>query len=341
MLLTISIPTYNGARFLEKTLRSAWREVRNIDEVSIMVVENGSTDETPEICQRLKKEGIKFTQITKTRTEPADLNHLDAVELAKSDYVWILADDDILSPGSVLKVCTELLKHRPVVAVINFEACDENEHVIPGVDVIKHSRTNTDRSLTQVWEDGEEAFLSIGLEKIGVLSANCVLRRAFLDEYNGPAHEVPDGFLFIYLVAAAMLTGKTIFLPEPLMLFRQYAKRWEATDLSEPHRIDYLVTPQILKLLGRRGFSGRSMRRLAFARSTTLTWHVAEAKQNKRKLSLPLASQIIIRNWPNMLIPMQLMLWLLPAKVSQFLAKAYKSQLAESARVWIRKLGTK
>ena len=103
MLLTISIPTFNGARFLEDTIRSAWREVQYLDEVSIMVVDNGSTDETPNICRRLRDEGIKFTQITKTTTEPSDLNHLSAVTLSESDYVWILADDDVVAPGSVLK----------------------------------------------------------------------------------------------------------------------------------------------------------------------------------------------------------------------------------------------
>ena len=337
MLLTVSIPTFNGARFLEETIRSVWREVKDADDVSILIVENGSSDETPEILNRLGGEGIKFKRVTKPTTEPADLNHLSAVELAESEYVWLLGDDDEIVPGSIQKVCSELRTHRPVVAIINFSDVDEKRNVIPRLVDHTPKGANSDTALTQVWDKGDEAFLSL-LEKIGVLSANCVLRQNYIDEYKRLTHSVPDGFLFMYLVAAVMLTGKTIYLPEHLMLFRQYIKRWESSELSEPLRIDYLVIPRILQLLALRGFDKKFIDRLALARSTTIVWQIYQAKMTRKsRLSLSLAGKIIATNWPNLLVPLQLVVWVLPLPVIRFLSEFYSSKLAEVARARISK----
>lgn len=335
MLLTVSIPTLNGAKFLEETLRSAWAEVRFVEEASIMVVDNASTDETALICKRLMHEGLCFKYVTKAETELADANHLSAVALADSEYVWILADDDVLVTGSVRKICDLLLAHRPTVAVINFEAVDEYLQILRTTEPQSADRKvlEDSGSKNKLWEADSRAFFSIGLEKIGLLSANCVLRDAYMLENTSTAREVPAGFLFIYLVSSLMLTGKTLYVGEPLIHFRQYPKRWEATELSDPLRIDYVVTPNILRILTKRGYKKQDIRRLIFERSTTLAWHLAQAKKIPgTRLPFSMAKEVTLANWPNLLIPLQLTLWVMPWHLLAFLEKAYSSKLAESLR---------
>lgn len=340
MLLTVSIPTLNGAKFIEETLRSAWGEVRFVEEASILVVDNASTDETAVICQRLLDEGLCFEYVNKAETESADANHLSAVALADSEYVWILADDDVLVPGSVRKVCDLLLRHRPNVAVINFEAVDQYLQILRTTELHSADRKVLENSTSknQNWEAGPRAFFSIGLEKIGVLSANCVLRDAYVLENTTTAREVPAGFLFIYLVSSLMLTGTTLYVGEPLIQFRQYPKRWEGTELSDPLRIDYVVTPYVLRILARRGYRKKDIRRLIFERSTTLAWHLAQAKKKPgTRLSFSMAKEVTMANWPNLLIPIQLTLWVLPSNLFTHLEKAYSSKFAESLRYWKNK----
>jgi glycosyltransferase involved in cell wall biosynthesis len=59
--LSIIIPAYNAERTIEAALQSILRQ--NMDDVEIIVVNDGSTDSTPEIVNRIKAENSSSTSI--------------------------------------------------------------------------------------------------------------------------------------------------------------------------------------------------------------------------------------------------------------------------------------
>jgi glucosyl-dolichyl phosphate glucuronosyltransferase len=52
--ISIIIPTYNRAGTLVKTLSSVYKQ-KGLQEVEVIVVDNGSTDNTMEVCQQFEK----------------------------------------------------------------------------------------------------------------------------------------------------------------------------------------------------------------------------------------------------------------------------------------------
>ena len=99
-LVTVIIPAWNAERYLEDTLGSllsqSWRNLR------ILVVDDGSTDSTPAILERLHREDPRLTYWTVPNGGPAKARNFALEHLPpETDYVMFLDADDLLTEDAV------------------------------------------------------------------------------------------------------------------------------------------------------------------------------------------------------------------------------------------------
>jgi glycosyltransferase involved in cell wall biosynthesis len=99
MKVTIGIPVYNCERWVRTAIQSALDQTWSAKE--LIVVDDGSTDATPEICASFG-DRIKFVQ-QNHRGGNAARNHI--LELAAGEWIQFLDADDYLKP---LKLETQL-----------------------------------------------------------------------------------------------------------------------------------------------------------------------------------------------------------------------------------------
>lgn len=107
-LLSICIPTYNRAKFLNESLFRFQREFVNLDfNVELLVSDNHSSDETQEVVHKYIQEGLKIEYIRNEKNSGADLNFVQCFQRAKGKYIWLIGDDDYIKEGflSKLLVC--------------------------------------------------------------------------------------------------------------------------------------------------------------------------------------------------------------------------------------------
>jgi abequosyltransferase len=114
--VTICIPTYNR----EKELKIALESIRDIlgNQVSVVVSDNASTDDTETLCQNPGLIG-KFNAFTYFRwptNQGADRNYLKAVELATTEYCILFGSDDTPT-ASALNLINEAIQAGADVAV--------------------------------------------------------------------------------------------------------------------------------------------------------------------------------------------------------------------------------
>jgi glycosyltransferase involved in cell wall biosynthesis len=110
MLLSIAIPTYNRANYLDRCLDSITRQIVEIDyQVELLVVDNASTDHTFEIVEKYIKRGFQIKYSKGETNKGIDYNILQCYHLSKGKYVVAFGDDDILYDG-VLKRLEKLLR---------------------------------------------------------------------------------------------------------------------------------------------------------------------------------------------------------------------------------------
>ncbi|MHA7985490.1 glycosyltransferase family 2 protein [Rathayibacter sp. CAU 1779] len=113
-LVTVGVPVYNGARYLEETLRALQnQELRNIE---ILVADNGSTDATLEIAERVAAEDERFRILYSDVNRGSTWNYNRLLDAARAPlFMWNAADDVIL-PRHLLK-CRQLLVDNPEAVV--------------------------------------------------------------------------------------------------------------------------------------------------------------------------------------------------------------------------------
>jgi glycosyltransferase involved in cell wall biosynthesis len=120
-LLSCAITTYNRAAWLSHSLprllevTRAWRDV-----VEVVVCDNASTDETPDVVAQFRGE-TNFAAHRNGRNVGM-LGNLGATARAsRGAFVWLLGDDDLLTDGSIENVLDGLASHPDVeMAYMNY-----------------------------------------------------------------------------------------------------------------------------------------------------------------------------------------------------------------------------
>lgn len=95
MDITIAIPTYNRSFFLSRLLgRLSNTNLRN---AKVLIVDNCSTDDTQEVAKMYAGDNFKLNlrYIKNAANIGGDANILRCFEVADTEWVWILGDDDL------------------------------------------------------------------------------------------------------------------------------------------------------------------------------------------------------------------------------------------------------
>ena len=95
-LLTIAIPTYNRGRCLDQQLGWVTRSIADRwAQVELIVSDNGSSDNTPEVCERWKQQTHGQLRIFRyPHNLGLTLNALHCIQQARGRYLWLISDDD-------------------------------------------------------------------------------------------------------------------------------------------------------------------------------------------------------------------------------------------------------
>lgn len=140
--LEILLITFNRAELLDRTLGQL--HASPLAGCRVSVLDNASTDATPEVCARWAERFEDLHVIRHRLNVGGGPNFLRAIELAQARYTWVLADDDELDFSG----CGDVL------AALEEGTVDLIAVGGPGMDAWPTGRT----SLGRLWADGQRVF---------------------------------------------------------------------------------------------------------------------------------------------------------------------------------------
>jgi glycosyltransferase involved in cell wall biosynthesis len=132
-LLTIAIPTYNRAHYLEGLLAVLHEQLQSETRVELLVSDNASTDNTAATVAKYQSRGVAIRSIRNESNLGADRNILQCYLEASGKYVWVFSDDDLILPGTVKRVLDILSSGRydMVNLTARFSEGDDNRRQSP------------------------------------------------------------------------------------------------------------------------------------------------------------------------------------------------------------------
>lgn len=112
-LVTIGVPFYNPGQFLELAIRSVFSQTYKNWE--LILVDDGSTDNSLELCKKIKDSRVKVLSDGKNKGRPHRRNQI--IRLAKGKYIAWLDADDIMHPQRIEKQVSFMEEHLDIDAV--------------------------------------------------------------------------------------------------------------------------------------------------------------------------------------------------------------------------------
>ena len=209
--VTVILPVYNGENYVRFAIESVLNQT--VKDLELVVVDDGSTDSTPEI---LASYGPPLRYVRQENTGVAGaFNH--GLRLARGKYISWLSHDDIFHPTKLEKQLDALSKlDSPGICYTDIETIDSDGRVVTEHKLPEHVRGET---LRHVLTGGAICSACYSL----MYDRRCVEQAG---NYAVELKYTQDVDMLSRLVRRFPL----VHVPEPLMQVREHATRAVHTD---------------------------------------------------------------------------------------------------------------
>lgn len=186
--VSVILPVYNVASYLDDTFQSLLNQT--LKEIEIIVVNDGSTDNSDEIIKKYEKKDSRITSFHQTNQGQSVARNV-ALQHASGKYIYMMDSDDLLSNSNALEYCYEYAdKHQADFIFFDGEILYEQ-----GANVISWNYKRT-----RLFEENKKYYGEVILNQmLDKKKYNCVvwllminhnfLKRIGLSFYPGIIHE--------------------------------------------------------------------------------------------------------------------------------------------------------
>ena len=208
-LLSIGLPVYNGAKWIEGAIESALEQ--SLREFELIISDNASTDQTEAICRRLAERDGRIRYHRNTTNIGLYKNFDLVFEMATGKYFKWAADSDFCLEGFFEK-CVAVLEAREDVVLAYPRAylllCDPDGKEV-AVEYYDNFNLEDERPSTRFSQYLERERINNIMH--GVIRASALRRTSLIRPMPGSD---------ISMVAELSLLGKFVEIPERLFVRR-------------------------------------------------------------------------------------------------------------------------
>lgn len=199
-LLSICIPTYNGAKYIEKNIDTILEQIGkyNLCDVEIVVSDNCSTDKIPKLMAGYVKKFPSVIRYSRNdRNIGYDGNVIELCNLAQGKFIHLFGDDDYYSPNGLKRLYDTLKANSDLsLAVLsNYYLRADNYNEIVSRKGLQEKFLTKDK----VYTDDADNFI-IDLEDRGWPNTNLVFRKEYYEEIPNINQFIKKDWLHLYIL---------------------------------------------------------------------------------------------------------------------------------------------
>ena len=129
-LISVIVPVYNIEKYIERCVRSIC--VQTYKNLEILLVDDGSTDGSGEICERLAKEDERIRVFHKENGGSSSARNVGIRE-ARGEYLGFIDSDDYIEPDMYELLAAAVAKYNVPMAQVSRDEVDEAGNRMPDV----------------------------------------------------------------------------------------------------------------------------------------------------------------------------------------------------------------
>ena len=268
-LISICIPNYNNAKYLDRCIQSALDQTYN--NIEIILVDDCSTDDSMSIFRKYESQ-LKLLQNKENRGQPKNTNK--CVQLSRGKYLVILHSDDALLPHFASRLVPILERNGDVGMAVG-ERMEMDESSVP-----RKIPPFYDRNCIIPGEKQAKVFMMTSFLPCQVL----VRRETFLAAGAVDERHIInlDGLLWF----KCSLKGDVAYIQDPVCIYRRHHESTTATyNRTINHMKEYHSTLSTMFSIGRN--------------RPYLRRHFGEAKKRVAELTIRYCHDVIEeKNYP-------------------------------------------
>ncbi|MCC4464824.1 glycosyltransferase [Limosilactobacillus reuteri] len=124
--ISVIIPVYNDEKYLEQCVESVLTQ--SYHNLEVILVDDGSTDATPAICEEFRRQDDRIRVIYK-QNEGVGASRNTGLAMATGDYILFIDHDDWLLEDHIQKLYDLLKNNQADIAIGNFSGFLEEKKV--------------------------------------------------------------------------------------------------------------------------------------------------------------------------------------------------------------------
>lgn len=124
MLLTLVVPIYNMEKYLQKCLESIVENLKENNDIEVLLINDGSNDASEDICKEFIKKQNNLKYIKKLNTGCSDTRNL-GIKLSKGEYICFIDSDDFIKKDYIKNI-KKVLETKKDLILFGHEIFEEN-----------------------------------------------------------------------------------------------------------------------------------------------------------------------------------------------------------------------
>lgn len=207
--VSIIVPVFQAERYLRKSVETIMRQT--LENIEIILVDDGSTDKSPEICDQLGEEDKRIKVVHKKNAGQSSARNI-GIAIANGEYISFMDNDDFLYPEMCELLYENAIEHDADISAGSYITKNENGEVF-------HNE-HTGKVYVYDNKQGVKEFLSREIVDIYVWTK--IYRKVFLEKHHIRFEEgrSEEDWLFNHL--AYFASQRSVMIDTPVYLYIEY-----------------------------------------------------------------------------------------------------------------------
>lgn len=224
--VSIIIPVFNCSNHMERLMRSIFNQT--ISDIEIIIIDDGSTDKTPEVIKELCAVDERIIAISQTHSGPGAARN-KGIEIATGEYILFVDSDDEIE-HRCLEIFTKLLDESGAdLATCGVRNISDTKGKVSSMKVASRIDLISNGKMEFSPLDEKEYIIQIS----GAILINKFFRRVFLEKHNLRFAETYTNESLSIVILSLMWANRIIITGKELVIFHSEVEGALSSELDE------------------------------------------------------------------------------------------------------------